>query len=170
MTFGKAFALTAALLGALALGVWVGPYITHRATPVTEAPATSVAEPAAPESPPQQAAHAPRTTSRKSAARPAPAVIPASADDVRAHVKPLLNRGSDVAIASQGFRDAEQFAAVAHAARNTEIPFMLLKHRVLNEGKTLATAISESKPDMNAVLEANRARAEARADLAKLRG
>ena len=73
-------------------------------------------------------------------------------------------------VASQGFRNAEQFAAVAHAARNTEVPFMLLKHRVLNEGKTLVAAIRESKPDLNAQIEATRARAEARSDLAKLAG
>lgn len=73
-------------------------------------------------------------------------------------------------IASEGFRDAEQFAAVAHAARNTEIPFVLLKHRVLNERKTLAAAIRESKPEMNADLESRRAVAEARSELAKISG
>jgi hypothetical protein len=73
-------------------------------------------------------------------------------------------------IASEGFRDAEQFATVAHASRNTAIPFMVLKHRVVIEGKTLAAAIRESKPDLDATSEATRARSEARADLAKLTG
>ena len=75
-----------------------------------------------------------------------------------------------MSIAAQDFRNAEQFAAVAHAARNTEIPFMVLKHRVVNERKPLATAIRESKPDVDAVVEAQRARAEARSDLAALAG
>ena len=75
-----------------------------------------------------------------------------------------------MSLAAEGFRNAEQFAAVAHAARNTEIPFVLLKHRVLNEGKTLATAIRESQPTINAETEATRAVAEARSDLARLAG
>jgi hypothetical protein len=85
-------------------------------------------------------------------------------------LKPLLNKGSDMTMASEGFRDAEQFAAVAHASRNTGIPFVLLKHRVLNERKTLSAAIRESKPEMNAELESRRAVAEARSELAKIAG
>ena len=46
---------------------------------------------------------------------------------------------------------------MAHAARNTDIPFMVLKHRVLAEGKPLAAAIAELKPELNEVEEANRA-------------
>lgn len=73
-----------------------------------------------------------------------------------------------MAMAADGFRTAEQFAAVAHAARNTDVPFVLLKHRVLKEGKTLEAAIRASKPDMNARVEARRALAEARSDIARL--
>ena len=69
-------------------------------------------------------------------------------------------------VAAEGFRDAEQFATVAHAARNTQVPFMLLKHRVLNEGQTLSAAIRSLKPDADAASEANRARTEARSDIA----
>lgn len=47
---------------------------------------------------------------------------------------------------------------------------MVLKHRVVNERKPLATAIRESKPDVDAVVEAQRAQAEARSDLAALAG
>ena len=63
---------------------------------------------------------------------------------------------------------AEQFATVAYAARNTEVPFMVLKHRVLDEGKTLAASIRESRPGINAAAEVVRARAEARRDVAAL--
>ena len=91
-----------------------------------------------------------------------------SAPELQERLKPLLNRGSDMTLAARDFRDAEEFAAVAHAARNTSVPFVLLKHRVLNEGKTLAAAIRESKPDLNAMSEANRARAEAKSDIAAL--
>ena len=85
-------------------------------------------------------------------------------------LKPVLNRGTKVEIAAQGFSTAEQFATVAHAARNTEVPFMVLKHRVLDEGKTLAAAIRESKPNVNAVAEVRRARAAARQDISALVG
>ena len=71
-------------------------------------------------------------------------------------------------VAAEVFQSAEQFAAVAHAAKNTDVPFMLLKHRVLTERKPLSTAIRESKPHINAAAEASQARAEARKDLASL--
>ena len=77
---------------------------------------------------------------------------------------------ANMAMAADGFRSAEQFATVAHAARNTEVPFMVLKHRVLNEGKSLAQAIRESKPAIDAANEASQARAQARSDIAAIAG
>jgi hypothetical protein len=175
MTFGKASALALGFVGALLLGVWVGPHVREYAATMN-APDAQVAAPAAESSKAQPVASAARAnkTSTKPAAKvdeaKVPDAIPASATEVRDHVKPLLNRGANVTMASDGFRDAEQFVTVARAARNTEIPFILLKHRVLTEGKSLATAIRESKPDLDATIEANRARAEAKSDMAKLRG
>jgi hypothetical protein len=72
----------------------------------------------------------------------------------------------NLAIAAKGFRSGEEFAAVAHASRNLGVPFMVLKHRVLEERKSLAAAIRELKPDADAVKEAGRARIMARADVA----
>lgn len=77
----------------------------------------------------------------------------------------VLAQGTDAEKAAEGFNNAEQFATLAHLARNTEVPFVLLKHRVLNEGKSMTTAVKMSKPDINAALEVNRARAEARSDI-----
>jgi hypothetical protein len=45
--------------------------------------------------------------------------------------KPVLSEGMNLAIAAKGFRSGEEFAAVAHASRNLDVPFMVLKHRVL---------------------------------------
>lgn len=165
MTFGKASALTVALAGAIGLGIWIGPRVMHSAP----APATSVVKGSG------MTGTSAEGSKSAAAARPdKPAmklvVVPATATHVQDHVKPLLNRGANVALASDGFRNAEQFVTVAHAAKNTEIPFVLLKHRVLTEGKSLTVAIRESKPTLDATLEANRARAEAKADMAKLRG
>jgi len=83
-------------------------------------------------------------------------------------LKPLLNKGANMDTASEGFVDAEQFAAVAHAARNTEIPFMVLKHRVVYEGTSLEAAIHEIKPDLNGAVEARRAYTQAKSDISAL--
>jgi hypothetical protein len=91
-----------------------------------------------------------------------------STPELQERLKPVLNKGTNMTIAAEGFRSAEEFATVAHAARNTEVPFMVLKHRVLTEGKSLAKAIRESKPDINANAEVRRARDEARSDLKDL--
>jgi hypothetical protein len=68
-------------------------------------------------------------------------------------------------MAAEGFRDGEQFAMVAHAARNTQVPFVLLKHRVLNDRQTLSDAIRASSPDMDGASETSRARTQARWDI-----
>ena len=70
-----------------------------------------------------------------------------------------------MSMAAEGFRSGEQFATVAYAARNTEVPFMLLKHRVLSEGLSLEQAILESKPVADAATEVTRASDAAKADV-----
>jgi hypothetical protein len=92
--------------------------------------------------------------------------------DPRLHdrVRPLLNRGAKIDIAAEGFRSAEEFATVAHAARNTNVPFMVLKHRVLTEGRPLADAIREVKPEVDARAEVKRAQMAARSDVAAVGG
>jgi len=96
------------------------------------------------------------------------AAVSATAPELQLRLKKVLNRGADLAVAAEGFTSGEQFATVAYAARNTEVPFMLLKHRVLSEGMTLEQAILESKPVADAATEVTRARAAARAEIATL--
>jgi len=93
--------------------------------------------------------------------------ITTSSPELHARLKPVLNRGANVSIAASDFEDAAQFAAVAHAARNTDIPFMLLKNQVLR-GMSLTDAIRSLRPDANAGVEAELATAEAAVDLAAL--
>ena len=90
------------------------------------------------------------------------------ADGLSDRMKPVLARGTKIDLAVEGFNDAEQFATLAHAARNTQVPFILLKHRVLTEHRSLADAIRASKPDLDAEAEVERARSAAKADLAAL--
>jgi len=181
-TIGKGFALVVAFVGAVGLGAWIGPQI-HRVTPVTDvsvanqAPQVTSANHPMPKDARRTSAlprdEKPRTRV-ESLSRTAPAAtarsVPAVAPALHEVLKPVLNKGADMTIASRDFVDGEQFAAVAHAARNTEVPFMVLKHRVLDEGKSLEDAIREFKPQLNAVVEANRARAEAKSDIQALLG
>lgn len=161
MTTGKSLALSAGLAGALVLGVWAAPRMIHRDAAPIAAPVADVADSAAPATVP---APSPRHTAR---VNKTPA-LPASTPALHAALKPVLTRGTRMEIAAAGFNSAEQFATVAYAAHNTDVPFMVLKHRVLDEGKTLAAAIRESKPGINAAAEVVRARAEARRDVASL--
>ncbi len=86
--------------------------------------------------------------------------------DLHARLKPVLNRGTNMEMAAADFTSAVDFAAVAHAARDTGIPFMVLKHQMVTEGKSLEAAIRASKPDAHADIEADLALAKAEADLA----
>jgi len=182
MTLAKRSALVAGFIGAVVLGIVIGPFATSRLHVSTNRPEPAVTASAPVENAPQPPA--PRVAKRvKPSTRMAPSAkaagdraaanavaVDLSAPELHKRLKPVLNRGANMSIASEGFRDAEQFAAVAHAARNTNVPFLLLKHRVLDEGKTLQAAIRESKPELDAAAEAARARTEAKQDLASVTG
>jgi hypothetical protein len=185
MTAGKAIALTAAFIGVFALGVAVGPSMTEKMSKIESSRASvESAQPSVEPAPlPAEAPRAVKPRARTTTAAPkaapsaertestAPVVsIPASEPRLQDRLKPVLNRGAKMDVASEGFRSAEEFATVAHAARNTEVPFMLLKHRVLTEGRSLEAAIRESKPDVDAKAEVQRAQAAARSDLEAIAG
>jgi hypothetical protein len=176
MTFGKGFALVLGFIGAVALGVLMAPHIApdRMAAPATQSAQVNVehrqAEAQRAPASPRAAARSTTTTAttiRKSSAANV-RTVPAAAPALHEVLKPLLNKGADMGVASQEFADAEQFASVAHAARNTEVPFMVLKHRIVDEGKSLEGAIRELKPGLNAAAEAARARAEAKSDILEL--
>lgn len=157
--FARTWMVMLGMAGAFALGLAVGPQIdAHRQTEATPVPVTA----------PEQTAVA--LVSGETAPVPVrlERVPPASAPAVQRHVQLLLSEGTDVKLAASGFPNARELMTVAHAARNTDIPFVLLKHRVLNERMPLARAINVSRPDLDEAAEVNRARAEARADLARM--
>ena len=165
MTIGKMTALSLGIVGGFALGVWTGPHITQRAEQTVSAVHEAITIPGPKDE--AKPAAGPRST-RAVVTRAAR--VDTSAPALQERLKPVLNRGANLSLAAEGFRSAEQFATVAHAARNTEVPFVLLKHRVLNEGKSVAEAIRESKPAANAAVEADLARAQARSDVASVAG
>jgi hypothetical protein len=167
MTTGRATALAAGVVGAFALGVAVGPSITNRDISEHAAPAVQVeTERSSTAAKPRAMVRPSTRTSAAKAPAAKPAVfVEASEPELHSRLKPVLNRGTRMEVAAEGFKDAEQFATVAHAARNTQVPFMVLKHRVLNEKQSLADAIEASKPDVDAKAEVTRARHAARADV-----
>lgn len=166
MTAGKATALALGFAGALGLGVLIGPYIVDRETYTSAS--TEELQPATDPTPetPKAPVAAARVTRP---AAPRAVVTPASAPAIQARMRPVLNSWTNLKMAADGFRSAEEFAMVAHASRNTGVPFMVLKDRVLN-GKSLASAIHEFKPELDASAEVKRARALARADVAAISG
>jgi len=161
MTTGKATALCLGFVSAFTLGMWLGPHITGDPGAVPIAAVQPAPESVAS---PYERTSAPRTV----AAVPEPVLpaVPATSTDLQKRLKPVLNEGMNLSIAAKGFRNGEQFAAVAHASRNLGVPFMVLKHRVLEEQMSLAASIRELKPGADAVQEANRARIMARANVA----
>ena len=175
MNLAKASALVVTLAGAFSLGVWIGPRLTERRDVVDQA--SPVAGAAASVTEIKQAVPAPsrqpsrrRTSPMRAASGTTPITVWAGGAELQKRLKPLLNKGADMDIASQDFEDGEQFAMVAHAARNTEIPFMVLKHHVVNEGKSLSEAIREFNPLLDALAEAKRAQVEAKSDVAAVGG
>jgi len=173
MTVGKAAALTAGFVGAVALGVAISPTVRDN-WPNATAPTAATAPAPSGESVAAKSERPARTATvrtrevaapRKNAGAVETVAVSMWEPELRDRVKAVLNPGARPEIAAAEFASAEQFMTVAHAARNTQVPFMVLKHRVLNEGRTLADAIHEYKPELNAKAEVTRARAAARADL-----
>ena len=158
--FDRTSRVVLGVVGAFARGVIAGAQLDRPSTPsmsqALEA-APAVASAPAPATPP----------SRARAVR-LERVPPATAPAVQQHVKRLLNAGTNPEMAAEGFGNARELMTVAYAARNTDIPFVLLKHRVLRERMSLASAIQQSRPELDEIAEVNRARAEARADLSRM--
>jgi hypothetical protein len=157
--------LVIALVAVVAIGIAVRTHLGS--SPAWPSGAARVEQPEKPLNAPVAAEpqeHLGRPRSR-TAAMPS---VPASTPGLQNALKPLLNRGTNMDKAADGFQTGVQFAAVAHAAKNTAVPFVVLKHRVLNEKKSLAVAIHESKPELNAKREATKAWDEARQELSEL--
>lgn len=185
MSWRTASAYVLVLVCAVAVGFWSSqgdrtrPTVpgVYDTTPVTTPPSAGRVTPDVARPPATSAPVATTAPRRSNAASGSATARPASVAPGRTEprlilsaalvkqVKPLLNPGADILIAAEGFRNATEFVTVAHAARNTGVPFMLLKHRVLTEREPLAQAIWRSAPHLNARLEAARARAEARVDV-----
>ena len=171
MTVGKAGLLTTGVVAAFAVGVMTGPTIRDNWSRM-RAPQAAVAPPSIETSAPAPVkAERPAVRTRSSSSRTheaAAAKKPSNAiqrievsmwePELRNRVKAVLNPGSRLEIAAADFDSSEQFVTTAYAARNTKVPFVLLKDRQVNQGQSLAEAIREFKPDLDAKAEVQRAR------------
>jgi hypothetical protein len=163
MTVGKATLLTIGLAGALAIGIglWAA---NHRESSTPDsatganAPSARIATERSTKPVPERRADPVTTVAMRPVSPQSP--------ELEHRLKPLLNRGTNMELAAEGFKDWRDFATIAHASHNTQVPFVVLKHHVLNEGRTLESVISELKPDLDAKAEVSRAREEAAQDLA----
>ena len=98
------------------------------------------------------------------------AALPADrAGDARmaATLAKLLPAGTDLRAEATGFRSLGDFVAAAHVSNNLAIPFATLKARIVR-GDSLGDAIQALRPDIDAQIEARKARAMAADDLAKV--
>ena len=179
MTFGKAGLLTTGVAAAFVVGVVTGPTIRDSWHSMKAPEASVAARPAEKSDPPPVAADRPAPRAKASSSPRAHEAVAPKKDyntiqtlavnlwepKLQHRVKAVLNPGSRLDVAAADFDSAEQFMTVAHAARNTNVPFMVLKDRVINRGQSLAEAIHEFKPDLDAKGEVTRARSAARSDL-----
>ena len=170
MSIGKATVLALGFVGAIALGIWIGPHVLGRdaaggrderpAAPIVQQPSVPATQ-----RPASGSASGPASVARASA--PA-AVVRASEPALQKRLKDVLSPGTNMQMAAEGFQSGEAFATVAHAARNTGTPFVVLKDRIVTKRMSLVAALRELKPDVDAEAEATRARNMARSDIAAL--
>jgi hypothetical protein len=178
---GRTSAVIIGITLGTALGMWIASAITlmeQDASKQTQAVTRQVAESVGAPVVEPPAIKTRRVVARAAANTVAPVeeaeapklvmTLPVTAPELHDRMKPVLARGTKINLAVEGFSDAAQFATIAHAARNTQVPFILLKHRVLYEHRSLADAIRASKPDLDAEAEVKRARSAAKSDLAAL--
>jgi hypothetical protein len=161
---------TAAVAGAAALTIWIASSTNGRE--MTTADRAARSEPAK-KNAAKPARTAPKATATAGEAapgwpNPSTVIVPSylvTQPRLADRVQPLLQKGADVQLAAEGFRTPELFAAVAHAAHNLDVPFVVLKHRVLNERLTLSKAIAAVRPDVDADEHASQAMKAGRADV-----
>jgi len=94
---------------------------------------------------------------------PAPSLPPELASEYKTLAGNLAKRlpqGTDLRSAASGFRNLGDFATAVHASSNLQVPFADVKSRMMNGGN-LHSAIASLRPNLDAGIEARKARAAA---------
>lgn len=82
-----------------------------------------------------------------------------------ARLRGMLPAGTDMNVASSGFRNQGQFVAAVRVSNNLGLPFDDLKTRMVDRNMSLGQAIHDLRPSANATSEAQRATRQAESDL-----
>lgn len=72
-----------------------------------------------------------------------------------------LPAGTDLMLASEGFRNLGQFVAAVNVSNNLGIPFADLKARMVTDGLSLGQAIKAERSDVDFLAQARRAETDA---------
>ncbi len=78
-----------------------------------------------------------------------------------------LPEGTDLMLASAGFRNLGQFVAAVNVSNNLKIPFTQLKTKMVTDGLSLGQAIQALKPTASSTIESQRAEYDARGMIAE---
>ena len=73
-----------------------------------------------------------------------------------------LPAGTDLMLASAGFRNLGQFVAAVNVSNNLKIPFTELKTKMVTDGLSLGQAIQSLKPTASSTIESQRAEYDAK--------
>ena len=73
-----------------------------------------------------------------------------------------LPEGTDLMLASAGFRNLGQFVAAVNVSNNLKIPFTQLKTKMVTDGLSLGQAIQALKPTASSTIESQRAEYDAK--------
>ena len=158
-----AFVASAVLAVAPALGADQGRGAGRSGAPKPTPPVQA----GKPATPPGQAKQPPGGGgSHGSPKAPMPIVVkPALA----AKLQPLLPSGLSVEAASAGFKNLGQFVAAVHVSKNLDVPFTALRTEMVENGRSLGSAIQTLKPGTEAKKVSSRAEAEAKVEIESAR-
>lgn len=83
-----------------------------------------------------------------------------------AKLQSLLPKGTDLALASSGYKNLGQFVSAVHVAHNLGIPFDQLKAKMIGPPKeSLGKAIHALRPDADSKSEISKANKQAKQDV-----
>ena len=83
-----------------------------------------------------------------------------------AKLQSLLPKGTDLTLASSGFKNLGQFVAAVHVAHNLGIPFDQLKAKMMGPPKeSLGKAVHALRPDADSKSEISKAGKQAKQDI-----
>jgi hypothetical protein len=82
--------------------------------------------------------------------------------NLAAKVTSRLPAGTDLMLASAGFRNLGQFVAAVNVSNNLKIPFTELKTKMVTDGLSLGQSIQALKPTASSTIESQRAEYDAR--------